>query len=63
MKNNDNYYSKIWTRSHTRKNKKKSDRTMKNGTNKKQEQIDNQIENLEYEIRCSNELREHNRGE
>ncbi len=30
---------------------------------KTQQEIDNEIENLEYEIRCSNEMREQNGGE
>ncbi len=30
---------------------------------KTQQEIDNENENLEYEIRCSNEIREQNGGE
>ena len=33
---------------------------MKNMKNKTQEQIDNDNENLEYEIECANEMREDN---
>lgn len=33
---------------------------MKNTMNKTQEQINNDIENLEYEIASSNEMREYN---
>lgn len=36
---------------------------MKNTKNRTQEEIDNDIENIEFEIKCANEMREHNGSE